>query len=265
MKPSLFIGSSSEALPVAEAAQRAMRHVADVTIWTQGVFGLNRTAFETIVNTAKYYDYAVFIMSEDDDLLLRGSEQKAVRDNVIFELGFFCAALGTSRCFFMIPKSSNKFRIPSDLSGVMYASYDLSSHKGNIDPAIGSACSEIISEIRSPGPLTGDWNIFIEGYDHSEPNGVFSIIHAGSKVTASLSLLKGRTGEFTERHFVYEGRYLSGQIVLHFEQRGAEDHIVGSTTIRVLSNMREMRGVTSYWHHEEATLVNERFSLRRTN
>jgi hypothetical protein len=240
-----------------------MQHVASVTLWTQGVFSLNRTAFETLINTARYFDYAIFIFSNDDIVSIRGIIQDSVRDNVIFELGFFCAVLGSKRCFFLVPKAAGSFRIPSDLSGLMYATYDTDSHGNNIDAAIGSGCSDIVREIRSPGALTGDWHIYIDGSEHKDPNGVFQIVHAGTKITARLSLTKSRSGVATHRNFVYEGRYLSGQIVLHFEQAGAEDHIIGSMTIRVLSNMQEMRGATTFWHHDLAKMTTESFKLNK--
>jgi hypothetical protein len=261
--PTLFVGSSTEALPIAEAVQRIMRQVANVTLWTQGVFGLNQTAFESIVNKSKYFDYAIFIFSRDDTIAIRGNTQDAVRDNVIFELGFFCAVLGSKRCFFLVPKQSESFRIPSDLRGLMYAGYDIDSHHGNIDAAVGSACSDIVLAIRSPGPLTGDWKIYIDGSEHNDPNGTFQIVHAGTKITARLALTKGKMGVPTNRRFVYEGRYLSGQIVLHFEQTDAEDHIIGSMTIRVLSNLREMQGVVTFWHHDHAKMTTEAFKLVR--
>ena len=81
-----------------------MRHVASVTLWTQGVFGLNQIALETIVNRAKYFDYAIFIFSNDDIVSIRGIAQDSVRDNVIFELGFFCESSAQSAASFWCQK-----------------------------------------------------------------------------------------------------------------------------------------------------------------
>lgn len=259
--PSLFIGSSTEALPIAEAAQIALSRVARVTIWTQGIFGLNQTAFEAIVNKAKYFDYAVFVFSRDDVLTIRGDAKDTVRDNVIFELGYFCAVLGSKRCFFMVPTPSSHFQIPSDLRGLTYATYDLSSFPDNVDAAVGAACSTIGRAIRSPGTLTGSWKLYIDGSEHEEPNGLFDLVHAGTKITARLRLTLGKNGTPSDRRFIYEGRYSAGQIILHFEQTDAEDYIIGSLTIKVLANMKEMRGISTFWHQDEAKMVTAPFKL----
>ena len=40
-KPYLFIGSSSEGLPVAKEIKEQLCKVADVTIWNEGIFEIN--------------------------------------------------------------------------------------------------------------------------------------------------------------------------------------------------------------------------------
>ena len=52
----------------------------------------------------------------------------------------------------------------------------------------------MVHAIRSPGVLTGDWSIYIDKSEHEDLNGVFQIVHAGSKITARLSLTKDRSG-----------------------------------------------------------------------
>lgn len=47
--PRIFIGSSVEGLRVAEVIQLALEHVAECTIWSQGVFGLSMGTLESLV------------------------------------------------------------------------------------------------------------------------------------------------------------------------------------------------------------------------
>jgi predicted nucleotide-binding protein len=48
---------------------------------------------------------------------MRGSVSDTIRDNVIFELGFFIEKLGKKRCFIVMPDDID-FQIPTDLVGI---------------------------------------------------------------------------------------------------------------------------------------------------
>lgn len=140
-KPRVFIGSSSEGLPIAEVIQLGLDHVAECTLWTQETFGISQTAIESIVDASAKYDFSVLVLTPDDMTIKRGDTQPTARDNLIFELGLFTGALGRARTF-MVFQRDKDLRIPTDLSGVTAATYSQRSD-GNLEAALGPVCTRI--------------------------------------------------------------------------------------------------------------------------
>jgi predicted nucleotide-binding protein len=140
-RPRVFIGSSTEGLPVAEGIQVGLDHAAECTIWNQAVFGLSSTTIETIVDAAAGFDFAVLILTPDDTTTRRGKSADSPRDNLIFELGLFTGILGRARTFLVYPRDTNIY-MPSDLAGVTAATYAERSD-GNLEAAVGPVCTRI--------------------------------------------------------------------------------------------------------------------------
>ena len=124
MKPTLFIGSSAEGVNVAYAAQQNLQHVAEVTVWDQGVFRLSQTNLESLLAILDRSDFGIFVFSADDLVTIRGQENTAVRDNVLFELGLFVGRLKRERCFILIPDNASDLRFPTDLLGMTPGIYE---------------------------------------------------------------------------------------------------------------------------------------------
>jgi hypothetical protein len=146
MKPRIFVGSSSEGLVVAEAVQVTLDHDAEITLWSQGVFGLSKGSLQALVEQVLKFDFAVLIMTPDDLTERRGVSGMSPRDNVIFELGLFMGALGPARTFIVHPRTPAP-QLPSDLAGVTTATYAARSD-GNLVAAVGAACSQIKRAIK---------------------------------------------------------------------------------------------------------------------
>lgn len=139
--PRLFIASSAEGLPVAEAVNIKLENVARVKQW-DNAFDLSSITIDTLVARAEGTDFAVFIFHKDDEATIRGESYNIVRDNVILELGLFIGALGRPNCFVLVPNSvGDKFRLPSDLSGVTVTTYD-DAHEDPVD-AVAASCAKI--------------------------------------------------------------------------------------------------------------------------
>ncbi len=149
-KPTIFIGSSSEAEAVAEAVLIKLDKDYRPKIWANA-FDLSSITITTLINRTKEVDYAVFVFHPDDQALIRGEEYYTVRDNVLLELGMFIGSIGLERCFILVPKSSEKtFRLPSDLAGVTASYYDDLDQQ--YTDAVTSSCAKIkqsISQIES--------------------------------------------------------------------------------------------------------------------
>ena len=102
-------------------ANLAREHSA--TVWDQARFALGRSVFAGLTQQLDKYDAAVFVLAPDDVSKIRDDEFAAVRDNVLIELGMFTGRLGCDRTFWVAPRD-DKFRIPSDLLGIVQPSYE---------------------------------------------------------------------------------------------------------------------------------------------
>lgn len=148
-RPTLFVGSSSEGLKVAKAIQVLLDQSCEVTIWSQGIFGLGEGTLESLVNILDDFDFAALVLTPDDLLTSRNESSSAPRDNVLFELGLFMGALGRKRTFIIYDRSA-KLKMPSDLAGVSAATYEPHS-TGNLQSALGAAATRIEDQILKLG------------------------------------------------------------------------------------------------------------------
>lgn len=151
MKPSLFVGSSTEGLEIAYAIQANLEHVAEPTVWDQGVFGLTKSTLATLIECLDTFDFGVFVLSPDDVAKIRSTKYSIARDNVVFELGLFIGALGTLRTFFVVPRGCPNLHLPSDLAGITAGAYDADRKDKNLRAALGPACQAIKSSLSALG------------------------------------------------------------------------------------------------------------------
>lgn len=140
-RPSLFIGSSVEGLQYAKAIQVNLDHALQVTIWSQGVFGLSGGTLEELTKKLCQMDFAALVVTPDDLTISRGEENPAPRDNVLLELGLCIGALGRERSFIVYDRTSN-VKLPTDLAGVTPATFHRHSD-GNLEATLGAASTLI--------------------------------------------------------------------------------------------------------------------------
>lgn len=149
-KARLFIASSVETLPVAEAVNVNLDHDFEITIWKNGTFKLSSTTIDDLVEKSSTVDFALFIFAPDDIASIRNRKEHVVRDNVIFEMGVFVGAIGKSRSFILKPRGV-EMHLPTDLLGVTPADYDATRSDHDLVSATNKACSLIKSEVERLG------------------------------------------------------------------------------------------------------------------
>jgi predicted nucleotide-binding protein len=151
-RPLLFIGSSSEALPLATAmADCFSRDPVDVRLWTDSVFTPSKVNIEALEIQARLSHFAVLALTPDDRLVTRGTDYPAPRDNVIFELGLFMGSAGRERTFLLKPRGDD-LKIPTDLLGIIPLEYEPDASKPPAE-CINTAADELRHAISKLGPL----------------------------------------------------------------------------------------------------------------
>ena len=149
-RPVVFIGSSTESLPVARAIRSNFAHDDFVVnLWTDRVFGPSRFPITKLEKQAQEADFAVLVLGTDDLVESRNEKFDVPRDNVILELGLFIGALSHERTFMFVPRGCN-IKIPSDLFGLTPLDYRLENSDDFIS-LLGPACDQLRDIIHKIG------------------------------------------------------------------------------------------------------------------
>lgn len=140
-EPVIFIGSSSEAVSVADTISRKLSKFR-LRPWNKNVFNPSKGTLEDLVNLTQEVDYAVIVLTPDDITRSRGVTKSSPRDNAIFELGLFMGAISRERTYFLYP-SGVKIKIPSDLIGVTGLEYVFSNRRKILSRNMANPCKRI--------------------------------------------------------------------------------------------------------------------------
>lgn len=149
-RPRIFVGSSSKQLSIARAVQTNLDEIALVGVWNQ-VTDLSKDLIEDLSDQLKKADFGVFILAPADVSVIKGKQVSTVRDNVIFEVGLSMGLVGKERTILVVPRNCRRLRIPSDLVGVTYASYDPDDVDDEHPEGLGAACNRIRKLVKRKG------------------------------------------------------------------------------------------------------------------
>lgn len=118
--PRIYIGSSSEGLDYARAVHAQLRNHAEITVWTDDVFPMGDSTLEALdkaIDRFKF-EYAILVLTPDDEREMRGEKHRVPRDNVLMELGLFMGRLGRSRTFAV---QHRDVELPANMKGITTA------------------------------------------------------------------------------------------------------------------------------------------------
>lgn len=118
-KPAVFIGSSSEALPIVNRLVGALGPDFDVYPWDQS-FSPGEYTLTALLQQVERADAAIFIFAKDDEITIRGEPGYSARGNVLMEYGLFVARLGRERVLILEEEGVD---IPSDVFGITTTSF----------------------------------------------------------------------------------------------------------------------------------------------
>ena len=188
-KPTVFLGSSAEQIPILNPIQTGLYHTANVTAWTSA-FSPGNTTLNTLVTKANESDFAVFIFGPDDFVETRDVRIAAPRDNVVFEAGLFGGVIGMNRTFIVHDKS---VKLPSDLQGLTPVRYDAAKDPDGEGAYVCAQLNQVIGKLGwrgsegLSGQLEGHWWQFALGATKVEQS-VVSLIHVKRQASRQISL-----------------------------------------------------------------------------
>lgn len=148
-RPNLFIGTSTEALPIGEAikSEFANKNVS-VKLWPE-IFLPGQYTIEALMEQAKKSDFAVLVFSPDDKVISRKKQSLVTRDNVLLELGLFMGSLGRERAMILLPREAH-LKVPSDLLGLTRITYELGP-AAQVAERLADACEKVRDAIKRLG------------------------------------------------------------------------------------------------------------------
>lgn len=161
-KPNVFIGSSREAINLANAIHSQISYYAQVTPWYSGAFEGNDYTMESLEKQLDKNDFGVFVFAPDDVAFHRGKYVFITRDNTLFEMGLFWGKLRRQRVFAVVPQEVkarddlikqekvSDFHILTDLQGLTLLKYEVRTDE-NYEAAVSVACQFLNKRIQIEG------------------------------------------------------------------------------------------------------------------
>ena len=151
-KPTLFIGSSSEAKPIVKDIHTRLQDSAAIKTWYHGTFHPGEHPLDALRREILQSDYALLVVTPDDAVVKRDQVGFTARDNILFELGMFMGTLGPRRSFYLIVSDhrggeTRDVNIPSDLAGITRLQVTRTDDENQFASDLGAECVRLETAI----------------------------------------------------------------------------------------------------------------------
>lgn len=152
VEPRLFMICSAEALDIAKCIRIGLKHdTRQIVIWSdEQIFESGSYPLEALEREVNQTDFAIALAEPDDIIRSRDRTQATVRDNVIFELGFFMSRLGRARSLLLVPRGAD-VKLPSDFKGLTPIGYSKVGPGDDMPVILGPTIDEIGNIIKKKG------------------------------------------------------------------------------------------------------------------
>lgn len=198
-KPTLFIGSSAASLRIVDNFVTALSDQVSCVPWNQvGTFNQEGTTtnFEAVRAAAFQFDFALFLVTQDDILYMNADESSTrkhcARDNILFEIGLFLGAIGQERVFLAMRQTDCDMRIPSDLLGVTMPRFDFDeSHREQSLASINATALGFKTAIARKGYLEFDIHL-ADGWGRERDPDRFEVALSGTRLREQKHLIRDR-------------------------------------------------------------------------
>jgi hypothetical protein len=148
LTPHAFVISSTPGAGAAEAVERVLNEGNQLIVkkW-KGVFKPTEGYGETLQRATLQFDFAISVVTPDDEVKRdRPGEKDSVfapRDNVIFELGLFSAALGAKHVLpLVVTINGRQPSLPSDLGGLTFFPVEIDK-QAPLEPQVKDVCDRL--------------------------------------------------------------------------------------------------------------------------
>jgi predicted nucleotide-binding protein len=200
MPARVFIGSSTESLPIAKRMQTLLSsRDFVVTVWDTYFASPGEFHLDNPIKAPDEFDFALFIFAPDDIAYIRANKVSVVRDNVIFEAGIFIKSLGRERTFIVLPKpdGGEEIHVLSDFLGLNLIHYHEIGQPNEWDARLGPACNSVQDRIRQlvakvPERAAALWGSWIgEMHQAYGPDGILQTFIAKAEFGFSVGAVAG--------------------------------------------------------------------------